>query len=157
MIDKELKFGLIFDPSHDELFAALKGNGATLNGLKITPDTSTSIQNGRFSIGYSPRTSVNSVTSVLQALLEAGGIYTCLGSGALGLGYVACGRYIGYDEAHINSWDCFGAIAILREAGAHTVNAEAGRGLTEGCEIIATVPGITKAFANILKTAKASR
>ena len=67
------------------------------------------------------------------------------------------GRYIGYDEAHINSWDCFGAIAILREAGAHTVNAEAGRGLTEGCEIIATVPGITKAFANILKTAKASR
>ena len=91
MIDKELNFGLIFDPSHDELFAALKGNGATLNGLKITPDTSTSIQNGRFSIGYSPRTSVNSVTSVLQALLEAGGIYTCLGSGALGLGYVACG------------------------------------------------------------------
>ena len=70
--------------------------------------------------------------------------------------YIACGQYISYYEAHINSWDCFGAIAILREAGAYTVKAEAGRDLTKGCEIIATAPGVTKAFAKILKTAKES-
>jgi len=156
MVDGELKFGLIFDPSHDELFAALKGNGAKLNGKKITPDTSTSIQDGRFCIGYSPRVTPQSIVSVLKAHLEAGGMYTCLGSGALGLVYVACGRYIGYYEPHINSWDCYGAIAIIREAGAHTVDAEAGNGLTHGCEIIATVPGVTEAFAEILKTAKAA-
>jgi myo-inositol-1(or 4)-monophosphatase len=157
MVDGRLKFGLIYDPTHDELFSALEGNGAHLNGRAITPDPSTSIRDGRFCIGFSHRTTPGSVTSVLHAHLQAGGMYTCLGSGALGLVYVACGRYIGYYEAHINSWDCYGAVAILREAGAHVVDAEAGNGLTEGCEIIATVPGVTDAFAEILKQAKSGR
>ncbi|NQV98379.1 MAG: inositol monophosphatase [Rhodospirillales bacterium] len=154
MVDGRLQFGLIYDPTHDELFSALHGHGAHLNGRKITPDPSTSIQDGRFCIGFSHRTSPASVTTVLHAHLEAGGMYTCLGSGALGLVYVACGRYIGYYEAHINSWDCYGAVAILREAGAHVVEAEAGNGLTEGCEIIATTPGVTEAFAEILEKAR---
>lgn len=156
MVDGRLKFGLIFDPTHDELFSALEGNGAHLNGKEISPDPSTSIQDGRFCIGFSHRSKPVEITSVFQAHLEAGGMYTCLGSGALGLVYVACGRYIGYYEPHINSWDCFGAVAILREAGADVCEAEAGDGLTEGCEIIASVKGVTADFNEVLKKAKAT-
>ncbi len=154
VVDGEIKFGLIYDPTHEELFSALQGNGAHLNGKPITPDPSTSIQDGRFCIGFSHRSQPIEVTSVLQAHLEAGGMYTCLGSGALGLVYVACGRYIGYYEPHINSWDCYGAVAIIREAGADVVEAEAGDGLTRGCEIIASVKGVTAAFAEVLAKAK---
>lgn len=157
MVDGRLKFGLIYDPTHDELFSALEGHGAHMNGCPISPDPSTSIRDGRFCIGFSHRSKPVEVTSVLHEHLEAGGMYTCLGSGALGLVYVANGRYIGYYEPHINSWDCFGAVAILREAGADVCEAEAGNGLTEGCEIIASVKGVTAEFHEILKTARSAR
>lgn len=155
MVDGRIKFGLIYDPTHDELFSALEGNGAHLNGREISPDPSTSLQDGRFCIGFSHRSRPEDVTKVLHGHLEAGGMYTSIGSGALGLAYVACGRYIGYYEPHINSWDCYGAVAIIREAGADVIDAEAGNGLTEGCEIFASVKGVTAAFTDILAKAKA--
>jgi len=54
---------------------------------------------------------------VLDRLLQGGGMFLRNGSGALGICDVACGRLIGYVEAHINSWDCLGGIAVCRSAG----------------------------------------
>jgi myo-inositol-1(or 4)-monophosphatase len=154
VVNSKIEFGLIYDPVHDELFAAQCGNGATLNGKSINASTSTSLNNGRMCIGFSHRSSADEITPVFDALIKAGGIYVCYGTGALGLVYVACGRLIGYYEPHMNSWDCYGAIAIIREAGGNTCDAEAGNGLTEGCEIIATAPGITDEFARLLASSK---
>jgi myo-inositol-1(or 4)-monophosphatase len=139
------------------MFAGRRGHGATLNGEAISPDESTSLTDGRITIGFSHRSQPEEVVPVIDLLLRAGGMYARNGSGALGLVYVACGRNTGYYEPHINSWDCYGAVVILREAGANVCEAEAGDGLTEGCEIIATAPGITREFDELLEKARAMR
>jgi myo-inositol-1(or 4)-monophosphatase len=59
------------------------------------------------------------------------------GSGALTLCYVACGRLIGYVEVHINSWDCLGALAVIRAAGLRTSDFLADDGLYVGNRLIA--------------------
>jgi len=154
VVNSRIEFGLVFDPVHDELFAAMRGCGATLNAKPISPASSTSLTDGRICMGFSHRSTADQVTPVFEALIRAGGMYVCYGTGALGLVYVACGRLIGYYEPHINSWDCYGGVAILREAGADVCEAEAGNGLTEGCEIITTAPGIRKQFASLLAAVK---
>ncbi len=150
VINSRIEFGVIFDPNLDEMFAGGRSLGATLNGNPIHPDPAPNLTQDAFSIGFSHRSKPEDVLAVLDRLLVAGGMYLRGGSGALSLAYVACGRTIGYYEPHINSWDCYAAVAILREAGADVIDAEAGDGLTKGCEIIASAPGITDEFAKIL-------
>jgi len=157
VVDGVIEFGLVLDPVHDELFAARRGHGATLNRQPIRPDDTTSLAVGRFAIGFSHRSQPHQVSDVFHALLECGGMYANVAAGALGLTYVACGRTIGYYEPHINSWDCYGAIAVLREAGAWVCDAEAGDGLTAGCEIIATAPGVKQPFLDLLGAVKATQ
>lgn len=154
VVNSHIEFGLVYDAVHDELFCALRGHGATLNGQSISASSATSLSEGRFSMGFSHRSKAGQITPVINALLEAGGMYVSYGTGTLGLTYVACGRTIGYYEPHINSWDCYAAVAILREAGADVCEAEAGNGLTEGCEIITTAPGVTRQFTDLLGATK---
>lgn len=156
VVDKEIRFGLVFDPIHDELFTGIVGGGAKLNGQDIAPSAATSIQNGRITLGFSHRSSADEIAPLFRALLSAGGMYGNYGSGAIGLVNVACGRMLGYYEPHINSWDCYGAVAVLREAGAYVNDAEAGDGLIHGTEILALAPGITEEFQDLLKNARAS-
>jgi len=151
VVDRRIEFGVVFDPNLDELFAGGRGLGAVLNGVPIAPDPAPDVTQDAFSIGFSHRSKPQEIIPVLTRLLDAGGMYLRGGSGALSLAYVACGRTIGYYEPHINSWDCYAAVAILREAGAHVVDAEAGDGLIKGCEIIASAPGVTDAFMAILR------
>ena len=155
VVDEVIEFGLVLDPNHDELFTARRGHGATLNGQPIRPDETTSLTEGRVTIGFSHRSKPHQVSGVIHALLACGGMYANVIGGALGLAYVACGRTIGYYEPHINSWDCYGAVAVLREAGAWVCDAEAGDGLTAGCEIIAAAPGIKQPFLDLLAAVKA--
>ena len=157
VVDEVIEFGLVLDPNHDELFAARRGHGATLNGQPIRPDDSTSLADGRFTIGFSHRSKPHQVSGVIHALLECGGLYATAAAGTLGLIYVACGRTIGYYEPHINSWDSYGAVAVLREAGAWVCDAEVGDGLVAGCEIIATAPGVKHAFLDLLDAVKAAQ
>jgi myo-inositol-1(or 4)-monophosphatase len=157
VVDQVIEFGLVFDPNHDELFAARRGHGATLNGQRIRPDDSTSLADGRFAICFTHRAKPHQVSGVIHALLECGGMYDGSVAGALGLIYVACGRTIGYYEPHINSWDCYGAVAVLREAGAWVCDAEAGDGLVAGCEIIAAAPGVKQPFLDLLAAVKAAQ
>jgi myo-inositol-1(or 4)-monophosphatase len=55
---------------------------------------------------------------------------------------VAAGRLIGYYEAHINSWDCLAALAMVREVGGWTNDFLAGDGLARGNAVAAAVPGL---------------
>ena len=64
-----------------------------------------------------------------------------LGSGALGLAYTAAGRFDGYWERHINSWDVAAGLVLVREAGGWTNDFLAGDGFAHGNEILAATPG----------------
>lgn len=133
----ELHFGMVYAPERDELFAGGIGIAASLNGKPLTPRQGGSISDGLVAVGYSTRAPISEFLPLFAAFLEKGGMFYRDGSGALGLCYVACGRLLGYIELHINSWDCLGAIAVIRAAGLRTNDFLAGDGLMRGNPIIA--------------------
>lgn len=135
--DGAVRFGLVYAPARDELFAGGEGFPATLNGTPIPPHPARSIRDGITAVGYSTRIPPETILALLDRFLKAGGMYYRDGSGALALAYVAAGRLVGYIEPHINSWDCLGAIGVIHAAGLRTNDFLAGDGLHRGNLLIA--------------------
>lgn len=135
--NNELQFGMVYAPVRNELFAGGVNFPATLNGTAVDHHPGKSIKDGIVGIGYSTRITVDQFLPTFERLLKAGGMFYRDGSGALTLCYVACGRLLGYMEPHINSWDCLGAIAVIRAAGLKTNDFLANDGLRSGNRVIA--------------------
>ncbi len=137
VFDNALKFGVVYAPARDELFAGGDGYPATLNGAPVGRHPGRAITDGLVGVGYSPRVAPDEFLPIFGRLLKAGGMFFREGSGALTLCYVACGRLIGYIEPHINSWDCLGALAVTHAAGLKTNNFLADNGLHVGNRLVA--------------------
>ena len=142
IVGRSMEIGLVYNPIHNELFAARKGCGATLNDKPIYVHPGKSIKDGVVAVGYSMRVPPEATLTILRRLLEGGGKFHRNGSAALSLCYVACGRLLGYIEPHVNSWDCLGALTIISEAGGQINNFLAGEGLLHGNRIVAAPPAI---------------
>ena len=140
--DGEVELGLVFDPVHDELFAARRGHSVTLNGSPIRCGDDTDFTVTLTAVGASHRVPPEAVTSFLNRLLSVGGMFVRGGSCALHMAYVACGRLNGYYEAHINSWDAFAGYLLVREAGGWSNDFLVAKTLPEGNEIAVSAPGI---------------
>jgi len=117
-----IRLGVIYDPTSDELFAAQEGKGAALNGNPIQNATATRLSDGLVCVGFSNRVKPEETLEPLGRLMHAEGMYHRNGSGALSLAYVAAGRLIGYFEPHMNSWDFSAGALMVREAGGKTNN-----------------------------------
>jgi len=137
MIGDALKFGVVYAPVRDELFAGGTGFPATLNGRPVERHAGRAITDGLVGVGYSMRIAPELFLPMFERFLRAGGMFHREGSGALSLCYVAAGRLLGYIEHHINAWDCLGAIAVIRAAGLKTSDFLANDGLRAGNRLIA--------------------
>ena len=134
--------GLIYHPPGEEMFVAQKDAGASLNGTAIRVSGESDIKRARICVGFSYRRPVADHVRAVEALLSAGCEYLRLGSGALGLAYVAAGRFDGYWERHLNSWDAAGGLALVREAGGRTNDFWMDDGLSKGNETLAATPAV---------------
>ena len=139
---QQMVIGVIYDPLHDEMFAAAQGHGAFLNGQRISVSNATEASAGLTGIGYSSRVQPADTLAALSRLMDAGGMFHRCGSGALSLAWVAAGRLVGYFEPHINSWDCLAGLLLVREAGGWTNDFLEGDGLRLGNPAIAAAPGL---------------
>ena len=113
-------FGLVFSPVTKELFCAMDGNGATLNGRPIRVSAVNELENALLVTGfpYALKPAVESLMRRLErCLLAAQGIRR-LGSAALDLCYTACGRFEGFWEQSLAPWDTAAGFIIAKEAGA---------------------------------------
>lgn len=146
----EFVIGVIYNPVTEELYAARRGKGATLNGRKIEVSQAASLEESRLGIGYSYRRPPAPHADAVKALLEAHCEYSRLGSGALGLAFTADGRLEGYWESHINAWDVAAGLCIVREAGGHMNVFLSGDALTRGNEVLVSAPRLYATFRNIL-------
>lgn len=147
----EFVIGVIYNPVTEELYAARRGKGATLNGRKIGVSKATSLEEARLGIGYSYRRPPAPHADAVKALLEAHCEYSRLGSGALGLAFTADGRLEGYWESHINAWDVAAGLCIVKEAGGRVSDFLSGDGLTEGNEVLVSNPHLYPTFGTLLK------
>lgn len=73
-----------------------------------------------------------------------------IGSAAIDLAYVACGRFEGYFEYNLNSYDIAAGIVLVREAGGEVFDFQGGSDLIERREIIATNSLISKEFVGLI-------
>ena len=148
----ELVLGIIYSPLAAELFSARSGGGAFLNGQPIRVSGETDLARARVCLGFSYRRPVADYATTVEALLSAGCEYLRLGSGALGLAYTAAGRFDGYWESHINSWDAAAGLVLVREAGGWTNDFLAGSGLREGNRILAATPALVEPLKRLTRT-----
>ncbi|MBB3544500.1 inositol monophosphatase family protein [Rhizobium sp. BK399] len=134
--------GVISAPCHDEIYAAALGKGATLNGVKLSLDSSRTIRNAVTGIGANNHVTPKTVAAIVESLLEAGGNFMRNGSGALMLAYVAAGRLVGYYEPYMHAWDCMAGYCLVKEAGGwYHPFPTSGERLTKGAPVIAAAPG----------------
>lgn len=112
-------FGLIYDPYREELFEARRGLGAFCNGRQIHV-SDRSADKGVYAVGTAPyyRETLGDATfAMMRSLFEAGVDIRRLGSAALDLAAVACGRADGYVELLISPWDYAAGALLVEEAG----------------------------------------
>ncbi|MCX5591564.1 inositol monophosphatase family protein [Alcaligenes endophyticus] len=110
--------GVVYDPCRNELFTAVYGVGAWLNGVRIQCSASTTLQDSLLATGLPFRDfsfSAQYMPGLEQALLQTRGIRR-MGAAALDLAWVACGRYDGYWEMGLAPWDVAAGTLLVREA-----------------------------------------
>ncbi|MGB1285692.1 MAG: inositol monophosphatase family protein [Aggregatilineales bacterium] len=115
--DHNILLGVVYDPTRPEMFSAIRGSGAYLNDSPIHVSETSDMLNSLFASGFPANEDVQ--TNVMywtNFLKEARGMRR-LGSAALDLCYVGCGRLEGWWEGGINRWDVMAGILIVNEAG----------------------------------------
>lgn len=137
-----ITIGIVYDPIHDEMFSAMLGRGAFLNGRPIQASGAANSRAGIVGIGHSTRIAPHLTLSALERLIDMGGMFQRCGSGALSLAWVAAGRLIGYYEPHMNAWDCLAGLLLVDEAGGWTNDFLADDGLAAGNRVLAAAPGM---------------
>jgi myo-inositol-1(or 4)-monophosphatase len=151
VVDGAFALGIIYHPPAAELYSARKGGGAFLNGHAIKVSGETEITRARIGIGFSYRRPVADHVRTVDSLLSNGCEYLRIGSGALGLAYTAAGRFDGYWERHINSWDCAAGITLVQEAGGTVNDLLAADGLTKGKELLAASPTLAEPLRRLTR------
>ena len=118
----ELRMGVVHNPVSGELFSAEKGQGAYRNGEKIHVSASESVQNSLLVTGFAYDVASRADDNMyeFEQVMKASQGVLRLGSAALDLCNVACGRLEGFWERGINVWDIAAGALVVLEAGGRT-------------------------------------
>lgn len=116
--DGEIVVGVTYDPTRDELFAAEKNQGASLNGRKIHVSETQNLSDALLVTGfpYDFAQRKDFARHITEFLLKARGVRRD-GSAAIDMAYVACGRFDGFWEEGLNPWDVAAGLLLITEAG----------------------------------------
>jgi len=143
------QIGIIYDPMHDELFAAERGRGASLNGEPIRVSGLDDMKSATIEAGWSTRLPLSRYVELVDRILADGAGVRRGGSGALALAYVAAGRIDGYCELHMNSWDALAGLLLIEEAGGWVNDFLANAGLREGNIVLGCTTGLKSALTGL--------
>ncbi len=143
--------GVVYDPMREELFYALRGEGAYLNDKKIRVQNKHELLDSLIATGWPydhdkiPKT-LKEITRILPFCQEI----RIFGSAALAICYVAIGRLDGYWEIGLSPWDIAAGVIIAQEAGA-IVSSPTGNNfdLNSG-DVLSSSPKIYTKMSNVL-------
>ncbi|MCS7087409.1 MAG: inositol monophosphatase [Thermoflexales bacterium] len=132
--------GVVYNPIMDELFAAAEGLGATLNGKPIRVSTTPTLGRALLNTGfpYDVRTSDDNNFDLFARFHREAQAVRRVGSAALDLCWVACGRMDGYWEFKVKPHDIAAGIVVVREAGGRVTDFVGGERMFARGEVLAT-------------------
>lgn len=149
--------GVVYNPVSDELFSAARGFGTTLNDQRIQVSAVSDLQRAVLCTGF-PYDSATHPDNNLREWWEFMKVTRSLrrfGSAALDLCFVAAGRFDGFWEGRIHSWDCMAGIICVTEAGGRVTDyrGEDSDAIYSGQEMVASNGLIHNAMVNVLREA----
>jgi myo-inositol-1(or 4)-monophosphatase len=132
--------GVVYDPVHGEMFTAVKGQGAFLNGKRIKISKVKDMKKSLLCTGfaYEIKDAQDSNVEHFVDFLMSSQAVRRMGSAALDICYVACGRFDGFWEIGLKPWDTAAAVLVLREAGGKLSKFNGGNYSHYDKEILAT-------------------
>jgi myo-inositol-1(or 4)-monophosphatase len=111
--------GAVHQPMLDELFSAARGEGATLNGRRLTVSSADELDSALLSTGfpYDLKLKPQAPLGLFDRLARRARGMRRMGSAALDLAYLAAGRFDGYFEFGLSPWDVAAGALLIEEAG----------------------------------------
>ncbi len=144
--DGVLTAGIIYQPYTEELFTAVRGHGAFLNGAPMRIHPADSLENCLISFGTAPyRKEMASVTfdTAMRIFRDAADVRRS-GSAALDIAYVAAGRTDGFFEFSLYPWDYAAGKLMVEEAGGVLTDFAGGSPEWRRCPIVAGSPTVAR-------------
>lgn len=132
--------GVVYEINRGEMFSTYKGGAAYLNNKEIRVSSRTTLADTLIATGF-PYYQFDKQEAYMQLLSEM--MRSChglrrIGSAATDLAYVACGRFDGFFEYNLNSWDVAAGAYLVQQAGGNILNFSAGTEFIQKREILAT-------------------
>jgi myo-inositol-1(or 4)-monophosphatase len=151
-VKDETVLGIVLNPLTRELFTAVKGKGASLNGRHIDVSKATTVSESLLVTGfpYNLRDYFDPLLTRFAKCLKASQGVRRLGSAAIDLCFIACGRFDGFWEENLKPWDTAAGELIAREAGAIVTDFSNKPFTINKKEILATNGRIHKEMISLL-------
>jgi len=156
--NNKLQLGVVYDPLKEELFCAIRGEGATLNNRRIRVSKQRDLTGSLIGTGLPYRTDqeLDAYLATLKAMLDKTSGIRRAGSAALDLAYVAAGRFDAFWEFGLNIWDISAGVILIQEAGGLVSDIEGGHKYLESGDIVAANTYLYKSFITTINTAMKS-
>jgi myo-inositol-1(or 4)-monophosphatase len=158
--NRETIAGVIHDPLRNDLFTALKGNGAFLNGSRIVVSPVRELKDCLICTGFPFRQKerIDLYLRLFKNIFNRVSDMRRAGSAALDLAYLACGRCEGFFEIGLSPWDIAAGALMITEAGGTITDFNGGNNYLSTGNIVAGAPAIhgellgevKKVFAGII-------
>lgn len=149
----EIVAGVIYDPTKDEMFFAEKGQGAWMNESRLRASGRRRLIECVFATGlpFGGRADLPESLQDLARILPTCAGVRRWGAAALDLAYVAAGRYDGFWERSLHSWDMAAGVVIVREAGGLIEPLKKNGNILEDGEVICANEPIFDQFSKIIR------
>ena len=143
---------IVHEVCRAESFYAWEGGGAFLNGQPIRTSTVQALPQALLATGfpYYDYERMQSYLQVLAKLMQNTLGIRRLGSAAIDLAYVACGRFEAFFEYSLHPWDVAAGAFIVEQAGGRVADFHGGDRYLFGKEIIAACPGVFTELLDIV-------
>jgi myo-inositol-1(or 4)-monophosphatase len=149
----EIVSGVVFDAAKDEMFYAEKGAGAWMNDRRLRVSGRRNLHEAVFATGvpFGAKKTMPAMVGDLARLMPACAGMRRWGAASLDLAYVAAGRFDGYWERELNSWDIAAGIIIVKEAGGLVSAIRDGDDILEKGAIICANDALFEPFRKIIR------
>lgn len=147
--DGEIVSALVFNPIHDEIYTAEKGQGAFMNNRRLRVAARKTLADSVIGTGIPHRGRASEHGRFLaecKALMSQVAGIRRTGSAAIDLAWVAAGRLDGYAEHNLSPWDMAAGSLLVREAGGHVSDTDGGKRMFETGSIVAGNANVHRAL-----------
>ncbi len=154
-IDDKIEMGIVYEVNNEECFYAWKGGGAYLNNHSIKVTQTSEIKDTLIATGFPYRDfgrEKQYFTAFKYFMKNTRGIRR-MGSAAVDMAYVACGRFDAFFEYGLNAWDIAAGTIIVQEAGGCVYDFKGGNRFLFGGEIVAVNNILAKEVSQIVNQA----